>query len=196
MDDAPNHRKVYARGYYDALRQHGIEKMISEDRRSQILKAQSSLAQKVYEAVPIEGPWSPSFIQSEMQRMGNSSANDLRKIQGCLNTLIESGLIREPEKNVFQRIAVREKCAKLPEFTEPLKVKIPMPTTTTAPQTAKTPSQILASLSARAKKIGEQVAALAEDIDMAQLEIEEMNSAKDADTQKLKQLQQLLKSLS
>lgn len=166
------------------------EEMISSARFKQIHNGMTALAQKVYAAVPISEPWSTSYIHSEMLRNGGST-KDFRTVAGCLNSLIEAGLVLEPVRGTFIRSQVKEK----PTNTVTAEtLKEPMSSTPTA-KIEKSPVAILSGIAGRAKAASEVLRKLADDIETAALEIEENNTARDADISKLKQLQQLLKGL-
>jgi hypothetical protein len=167
------------------------EEMISSSRFKQIHIGLYALAQKVYSAVPISEPWSTSYIQCEMQRNGGSN-KDMSIISGCLNSLVASGLIVEKERGTFMRAPVKDKPIDK-QSEQPTSKKEPM--ATLSPKTHRSPVAILSAISTRANVTADALKKLAEDIEMAALEIEESISLGDAETQKLRQLQQLLKSL-
>ena len=159
--------------------------MLSLMKHQERVKHLSATAQKVYSAVPISEPWSVTRIYSEMQRIGTST-RDQRVVQGCLNSLKESGLVVEPERGIFARVAIRPEVKKQTESqTTTKEEKMPI----TATKTPRNPMAILSDLAARCK-------ALADEIETAALEIDEYVTAKDADAGKLKQLQALLKGLA
>lgn len=163
--------------------------MISASQFEQRHQSLSAIAKKVYQAVPAKTAWSPSFILSEMQRTG-SSTRDLRIIEGCLNSLIDAGLVEEPGPRVFIRAPI--KAPKEPPTSvifSKEELVIEKPQATAKPIEARTPITILSSISVRIK-------ALADELETAALEIEEQIAAKDADAGKLKQLQALLKGLT
>ncbi len=163
--------------------------MISQSRFEQRFKSMTAIAQKVYAAVPMVEPWSPSFICSEMQRLG-SSTRDSRVVEGCLNTLKEAGLVLEPSRRVFIRSPIKPDPIIPPQKDQAMTNAI----TLTASKTDKTekksraPIAILSELATRLKK-------LSDDMEIAALEIDDYITSKDADAEKLKQLQVLLNSL-
>ena len=71
-----------------------------------ILQGQTALARKVFEVVPIKEAWPASQIRHSLKEVERSNA-DLHTVRGCLATLREIGLVREPEPGCFQRHAVR-----------------------------------------------------------------------------------------
>lgn len=159
--------------------------MLSPVKYQERLKNLSAIAQKVYSAVPASEPWSMTRIHAEMQRVGGTS-RDQRIVHGCLNSLKDAGLIDEPERSVFVRVAVRPEKAK-PTESATTKEEKPMPAPTQ--KQPRSPMAILSDLAAKCK-------ALTDEIETAALEIDEYVAAKDADSGKLKQLQALLKGLA
>lgn len=142
----------------------------------------TAIAQKVYAAVPASEPWSVSYIHSEMARLG-SSTRDVAIVYGCLNSLKASGLVTEPQRGCFVRVAMKpEKSAVQPN---PIEIT---PMATIKPPAARSPMTILSELSSRFR-------ALADEVETAALEIDELFTAKSAGAEKLAQLQQLLKSI-
>ena len=167
--------------------------MITESQLARRYHALSVNCKKVYDAVPISEPWSTSYILSEIQRLCSYTSN-MRVLTGSLQALKASGLVQEPQKGLFLRTPIKPgkneseaepiEAAKQSEPTT--KEEKPMPT----PQkTPRNPMAILSELATRCK-------ALADEIEIAALEIDEYVAAKDVDAGKLKQLQTLLKSLS
>ena len=148
---------------------------MNEARAHSILAGQSSLARKVYEAVPIAEPWSLNSIMGEVLRLGhNVTHNNMR---GCLRDMVEAGLVREPYPLQFIREKVTVKKAKT----------MPMPSAQLPTSTS--PADFLAdaavSLRAVATGIEEVALKLAED------------SEKTAETMKaFEAFRQLMKGMS
>lgn len=159
--------------------------MISETKYKERIRNLSSIATKVFSAVPISEPWSMSRIFAEMRRAGGTT-RDERIVCGCLNSLKEAGLIEEPEPSIFIRCKVRPSKSEL--VVEP-KEKEPTPMPSPIVKQPRAPLAILSELATRCKS-------LADAIETAALEIDEYVAAKDVDAGKLKQLQALLKGLT
>ena len=202
MSDEDSHRRVYAKGFFDGLRSLGIDEIsgasikdlkMNNAKFQQTYRGLTSICQKVLDAVPIEGKWTVQQIMSEMARTG--SVQDKRKVEGCLNSLIGSSLISEPETGRFRRVPVREP-AKLAAVEKEEIVAVQEITQAQSKQGSTSPLDKLAALSSRVRQIQEMMKNLASDIDDAAIAIEEQMSAVDEDTKKLRQLQQLLKSIS
>jgi len=153
------------------------------------LNSQSAIAKKVLEMVPIQDAWSRSEIASHLRRVTKSSP-DVAVLDGCLVRLKDAGLIRERQTGLYQRVEIREREV-LHVATE---TKIEPKGITSA--SAKSPIDILASLAERARSLATSVVVLASDIETAALTIEQGNAESNANLDKLRQLQALLKSLA
>lgn len=163
--------------------------MISETKYKERIRNLSSIATKVFSAVPISEPWSMSRIFAEMRRAGGTT-RDERIVCGCLNSLKEAGLIEEPEPSIFIRCKVRpSKSESESELVVEPKEKEPTPMPSPIVKQPRAPLAILSELATRCKS-------LADAIETAALEIDEYVAAKDVDAGKLKQLQALLKGLT
>jgi hypothetical protein len=145
-------------------------------------KSLTAIAQKVYAAVPASEPWSVSFIHSEIQRNGGTT-RDYRVVQGCLSSLKDSGLISEPQRGVFIRVGVKPEKETIVQSNP-----IGIPVATNQTPVVRSPMVILSDISTRFRE-------LADAVDTAALEIDELFTAKSAGAEKLAQLQQLLKSI-
>lgn len=80
---------------------------LSPSQHRNLVASQTGIAKKVFECVPIQEPWHISAIVTEVAR-SSSSRPDTHIVSGCLRTLCDVGLIREPTNGCFQRIAVKE----------------------------------------------------------------------------------------
>ena len=155
---------------------------LNQAKFASIFNGLSSVVKKTYESVPIQTQWDSSQIHSDLMRQG--AANDLKTTIGCLNTLVSSGLVKEPVRGSFLRVEVKAKTAKQEShdiYTQSLKEKGPM--------------DLLISLSVKTKKISEMLSDLSKEIEDAALFIEEKMTTESEESKKLKQLQSILKSL-
>jgi len=141
---------------------------LNEARFSSIHRGLSSVAQKVYAAVPIADELDIVAVRWELIRKGHTI--DMRTIRGCMNTLVDSGLVTEPSRGTFSRVAIKE--AKQGAIDK------------------------LTALSARVRTAMSAMKTLADDIDNAALEIEADILKAGEGAQKYKQLQALLKEMS
>ena len=148
---------------------------------------QTGIAKKVYAVVPIQEIWSSSQIVSELRR--TSSVRDLRMVEGCLNTLKEVGLIREPSPGSFQRMKPRE----LKEETVSTHYK-PAPTAVdVVPK--KEPLDRILGISTKLRALSRDAEALAEDIENAAVEFEERVGSSAKELEVLRRFKDLFKKL-
>ncbi|MBV6321922.1 hypothetical protein [Duganella violaceipulchra] len=169
---------------------------ISQSRFEAIFSGQSSVAKKVYDAVPISESWNVKRITAELIRQG--TGQDPRTIAGCLDTLKRSGLINELLRGEFRRESVKEVTVKKVEVEVNSKpVGVPTPEAP-APvlQPGVSPMDVLGHLAARAAALSQMARNLCADIENAAVEIQQHVESVEQDTQKFKQLQSLLKSMS
>jgi len=143
----------------------------------QVVSGLSSIALKVYHAVPITEAWTAAQINSELRRQGVTKSTDI--VEGCLANLVDNDLVLEKPMGTFRRIEVREPEKKQMATTPALTVIA----TSAAPVD---PLQVLAALSNRVRQ-------LADEIDTIALQVDGMFAAVAKDSEKLRQLQNLLK---
>lgn len=158
--------------------------------RIRILESQQTgIAKKVYGAVPINEPWPSKAIVSELTRQG--SVRDFSIIEGCLNTLKEIGLVREPMPGHFQRAKPKvEKEESMP--TKPLNPVLPLGTS--MPKPADPFGQLMA-IGTKLRGLSQMFIELACEIDDAALAIEEKSSNVTEELANLRKLKEVLKSL-
>jgi hypothetical protein len=168
---------------------------MSQSRFDAIFSGQSSIAKKVYDAVPIVESWTAKKILSELSRQGITQ--DPRTITGCLDTLKRSGLIHEFMKGEFRREVIKELSAKaeVPAEKEPAPASKPIVVAPPPVEPEISAMDILGALAARAAHLSSMASDLSSDISDAAVEIQQRIETIDADTQKLRQLQSILKSI-
>lgn len=159
----------------------GLPVNLNQAKFNSIFNGLASVAKKTYDLVPIKNAWDANQIHQEGIRQG--SVSDLRTTTGCLNTLVSSGLVSEPTRGTFIRIEVKQK------------TQAQIASEEAKPKESKTPLEVLIDLAITAKSIGAMVSELSKNIDDAALQIQIQLDSESEDTQKLKQLQQILKSL-
>lgn len=158
---------------------------MTPEKQKQKLAGQSSIAQKIFEHVPMAEEWTPSQVGQAMTQ-ATGSRIDPKTIKGCLMTLFESGLVRV-NRGLFQRIPVSQ-----PQQTS-TKEKSAMPTPKdTAPTTKAVAASAIDLLAGIAQKLRE----VTQELEVAALAIEESNAKNAEDVAKLHQLQALLKGLA
>jgi hypothetical protein len=164
--------------------------MMSQARFQAMYSGMSTIARKVYDAVPIAAHWNPGQVVGELSRTGSNI--EYRTVAGCLSSLIDAGLVQEPVKGYFCREPVREKLP--PPKKDPMKPTAPAPAVTPAAPTS--PLDRLGALSVRVAGMAQSLKELASDIGDAAIDIEAQIETSQADMHKLKQLQAILKSLN
>lgn len=155
----------------------------------------SGIARKVYEVVPISEAWTAAQVRAELARQNVSISREVNVLEGCLNTLVSSGIVYEPERGKFRRV----------EITPPKEKKEPTMAVPTphSPQVAgpvvvrKGPTALdrLATLSGEASKLGQRLVSLSKEIDDAILDAQQEAEAESAQYEKFRQMATLLKSL-
>lgn len=159
------------------------------------LSSLNATMKKVYEGVPIQEAWSVADIHASLYRQGIRSL-DKSGVRGCLAHMARAGVIREPEYGYFVRVlgTAPEETKHEPE-TEQTTEKEDM-AEAPQPAVAESPIEKISKLSAQAQTLITAVKKLAADIDTVAIEVEDMFASRDAQTQKLRQLQTLLKELA
>lgn len=181
-------------------------------RQRALLNGQTAIARKVFSAIPITESWTARQIYSELCRLGHSV--DFKVQAGCLAALICAGLVIEPTAGNYRRAAVKQFVELTKPEAKPGKTVIAAEVTAATrnkdiemeakPAAALKPALIknpaphidkLAMISNQARGIADQLKDLASNIETAAIEIDEQIKTGNEETAKLKQLQQLLKSL-
>ncbi|MDT4876441.1 hypothetical protein FQZ97_1118770 [compost metagenome] len=121
------------------------------------------------------------------------SQADVRVVQGCLNDLVDSGLIRESQRRFYQRIQVEEK-------PKPKEVKMPV-AQTKAEQSAVTPAkpansmEILGELAAEVVGMAEHLKRLAARVEDVALIVEQERESSAKSMEQYRQLRALIKTM-
>lgn len=170
--------------------------MITAKRQTEILRGQTSCAQRVFSAVPAQSQWSTTQIHQELARLGIHI--DRAKIMGSLKSLIDSGLVTE-KGSQFQRAEIKRAVAKQEPKTGDQQMAVSKQAQNAlikkpVPQDASNLDK-LGALSSRVIQLAAQLKEIASDIDAAAIEIVEQKATDDANVAKLKQLQALLKEI-
>lgn len=173
---------------------------MNESRFKSLHDGLSAQAKRVYEAVPIQDKWQAAQIIAETTRL-HPSMRERNTILGCLATLVRSGLVVEPERGYFRRKPDRKPCQESSSpapVTPPPKAAAVTEKKTVEPKDAAdqaSPIDKITRLQSMASKIMADVKALSDAIETVAIEVEVQFSERDAESQKLKQLQSLLKGL-
>lgn len=179
---------------------------MNQSRFNSLFAGLNEMAKKVYSAVPAKEPWLTGQIYAELARMRLSHA-DYKTVSGCLNTLVQTGLVKEPSRGRFIREPVKEKeppTSKPPETVMPKQPPNPAePPKQSGDLTDDEPLEKLAALSANLAEIASSLAQLhgaikklSGNLDTAALEIQELFAKRGEDTAKLREFFSTLKSLT
>ena len=136
-----------------------------------------SAARKVYDAVPMREPWPFSKIHNELIRTG--VRQDRHKLEGCVRQLVDSGLVRRVNNDHFIRTPITRK-------EKPVKKETPTPI-----EVDETPALI-----EMAGALATRLRSAANELDAIALLYEEQLKKCSDDSEKLKQLQTLLKGIA
>lgn len=137
---------------------------------------QTSIAKKVLSCVPIQEVWTRHQILTEINRSG--SRIDPRIFDGCLDSLVDAGLIKEPSRGSFQRIHIPEE--------EPKEVPVQPKAITPAP-----PIDVFTKLSTLAIDLRK----MADTVEEVALNMELLSQDTKEELEKLRTLKTLLKGL-
>ena len=180
-------------------------------RQTQLVRGLTTICAKVYEATPISEPWPAARVLTELNRTGCGIPLD--SVRGCLSSLVGSGLVAEPQRGSFQRVAVRDHAPEADEDYARRIVAAPPPAPPPPPSTPLLPATLpalpvagaspklaqldrLASIGASMRAMAELAGQIASEVDAAALAAQEEMDSMQAGTEKLRQLQALLKSLA
>lgn len=172
-----------------------------------VLASQTTLARRIYEAVPIQEPW---HIREIRQHIEGCTAEH-RVIRGALRDLQDAGLVRENPPSHFVRVHRPRQAAK-PKPEQPREEAAPQDTQQSTqqqseqtmtkkstPHTEQSNIEILAGIAADvftlAGEMQKRMGAIAKRIEDAALKIEHDRELDADKLAKLQQLQTLLKTL-
>jgi len=105
MPSSKSHASVYMRGLYDGLKE-GMSSEMTPTKHKLALEGMSTICKKIFEYVPQQEAWSASKILTAMSR-SSSTRPPMNATEGCLNSLKESGLVKETERGLFQQVVPR-----------------------------------------------------------------------------------------
>lgn len=203
--------RVYGRGFFDGMKAAGKavnqsvkEKVMNQAKFDSIYRGVSEQAKRVYQAVPISEHWSSAQIIAELGRTGKTC--EQRVVLGCLASLKDSGLVKEPATGHWVRAEVRTKqlhsiapMKTVRAFTPPKEEETTVANNVqpiAQPKSEVTALERISGLSAQLTPIIQNLQKLATDIEATAIEIEEQIDKVHKDYAKLKQFQELLKALS
>jgi hypothetical protein len=196
---APAAHRVYGRGLYDGLRMAGItdpEAFMNEAKLNRMSEGLTTIAKRVLEAVPISEPWHKNVILAELRRTGSMATVDV--MEGCLASLKDKGLIVEAPAHAFRRLAAKPKMTLVLDVTTagpPPPEPEPVPAAQPEPALPADPLAALAVLASALTKLSVEIGCIANQIEITALNSAELLQGARADGEKLRQLQNLLRSI-
>ena len=203
MGETTDHRRVYAKGFFDGMEAAKRGDMNAQ-KFAQKWEGLTGIAKKVYEATPKQEAWTDTQIADELRRTSPTRV-DLRILAGCLKSLVGSGLVREVERGKFQREPVREKAPMPVPTAQVIEIRgeqkpmyVPKPDAQPIPKPTPaevSPVDLLGSILKRIEGVVGVLKEIGNDMADAALKIEAGIEKNNADTAKLRQLQELLKSI-
>lgn len=155
----------------------------------QKFSGQSTIAKKVFQFIPLTEHWTATEIASEMRRATRSSP-DFHILQGCINSLKDSGLVVETGHGKFRKIEIKE--VKEKEMKAPTQV---VSIVKAEEKQERKPLEMLGDIAKKVRETAKAMNTMANEIEEAALKYGEEVEKQAASLGKLQQLQQLLKSL-
>lgn len=163
-----------------------------------VLSGLSSAAKRVYEAVPAEKPWPTNQIVGEIKKAGGNYSKS--HVEGCLNQLVNSGLVQETQRGFFVRRKTSDakystdKSQGVDQSSETIELQ-----QQTAKQTVnskeKSPIHLLKHLSEMVDDHIKSANKIKSEIDSAILEIDDLFAESEKKSRQLVELKNLLKGI-
>ncbi len=162
---------------------------MNAEKASRLHHELNGLAKKVFDCVPIAERWTCAQIVGEMKRKGANV--DFAIVQGALNGIVNSGLVRCQEEKYWQvPVKTKEKAPPMPEKPQEANV------VELVQASKKDTLSELAKIGREMRVAAERIIALSKEIDDAAIAAEQRIAEANNAADKLKQLQSLLKGLT
>ena len=188
-DDKARQRRTYGRGFHDGWRAALEGQTLTTPSRLESLeRGLNGTAQKVLAEMPDGQPIAATELLNSLRTKGVNIV--LSAVSGCLNHFREVGLAKEVEDGRFVRVNKKARVVLVPPAVGASVV--PPETEPTRKQTA---IEIVAALAKRANDLAECLRSLAIDIEAVAVEVDEQVKDAGRGSEKLRQLQALLKSI-
>jgi hypothetical protein len=169
---------------------------MNNGRLASIVTGLSGIARKVYDVVPLSETWSVQQISNELMRCGSRVDNQV--IKGCLNSLLTAKVVYENRNGTFIKVRPKDATSYEAEPLNPVLTGEDMQQNSTSHGSTtpvRSPIEILECLEKDAKAIAALAKKFSDDIAGAAIAIQEQLEEAEGKSEKLKQLQALLKSL-
>jgi len=191
-------RRIWGRGFRDGLRAAGITKEELTMQAAKALRLEreiSPMARKVLGATPIGQPWTVADIITELGRTTHTHP-DHKTVAGCLNSLVDDGLVKEVHKGQFMRVRVKQPGDDQPTLIHsvaPKKQEEPqVPIIEVKGQPSQEPLEMLANLGQQMRSIAMACNKLAEQCDDIGLAVEGRMQKMGQDSEYLTKLRTVL----
>lgn len=190
----------YGKGFID-----GVNSAMNKARLAELERAQTGIARKVLELVPNNEPWTMHQMQLEAVRV-NGPHLDRRTLEGCLNHLCGVGLVKRANDG-WIRVLAKEYVPPAQSQPEPAVAEVRneekpadqerggVAPTADIMELPVDPMTKLAKIAQHARATAELLNRMASEIDDVAIAAEESMQKALADTEKLRQLQSLLKDI-
>lgn len=175
--------------------------------QARLAKAERSItttARKVLDATSTEHSMSPAKILGDLRASGVNI--QINMVEGCLNSLLSDGLVRQPAPGLYMRVTAKPRIAKVnpaPSGEPDIDVTPDSPKHPEFEAAREETLVKLAQVSSRTRSMSKallqmsgDLAAISDSIDDVALDVEERIQNIQRDTEKLRQLQSLLKQLT
>ncbi|WP_441280645.1 hypothetical protein [Tardiphaga sp. 862_B3_N1_1] len=158
----------------------------------------TAVAKRVYDAVPIGETWSAHQVTAEMRRVAGHSPEH-KVVAGCLGNLVHIGMVQEPERGSFRRVAVRA-----PQRDTPIKIvaalaapvqpspAIQAPMTLSKPK-EKTAIDKISDLAERVGALASSCKQISDELLAVGIQLEQDGEANKAALEQLRQLKAIFK---
>lgn len=193
-EDAGKHRRSYGRGMFDGLRMAGIdnpEEFVNNAKLKSVESGLTGMAKKVLDSVPIAEAWTRQQISQELARKGSNPES--RVVGGCLDSLVASGLVREPRPGNFVRAPEKPRIVEDESKEQAVAGKWMDRLKEVKQSNSADPMTELAELAGELRAMANAATKMATRIEDVALAAESRVQQINADSAKLKQLQELLR---
>lgn len=132
---------------------------MTPEKQKQKLSGQTTIAQKIFQYVPVAEEWTPPQIGQAMTR-ACGSRTDPATIVACLRALVDAGLARATNRGTFQRVPVSQPAAPQPQKQEK-EIKVMTAPTQPATKAATSAIDLLAGLAQKLRSVANDIDAAA-----------------------------------
>jgi len=155
-------------------------------------------ARKVYDVVPQAESWDVSQIMSELHRR-DIPMHDLNVVRGCIASLVDCGLVKEPKRGSFMKVCVRppkaiKEFASLPHALAIAKSQQESEPVQQPQAKPEDPIERIGNLTKRVRALQAELISIANEIEDAGIALAEREQQAAADAKKFRELRSLFSS--